>query len=217
MSSKLKKWYVILGLILAGLMVCMLLLVAGGLAGAVAAYFAVQRVEGSSQPAPWGQIQPETSQPEVAPGITPQAEEDPQITPVVPETWQRIPESMLEQLSGQLWAAVIVEVDVDGSAGQAGLEAGDIIIAVDDKAMDQERDLRALIASHEPGDEVEITLVRPGDDPQLLNLEVTLGSGTTDEGDEVARLGLEYRSVSTGLGVYFRRGMPWPGEVPRTD
>lgn len=33
MSSKLKKWYVILGLTVAGLMVCMLLLVAGGLAG----------------------------------------------------------------------------------------------------------------------------------------------------------------------------------------
>lgn len=173
----------------------------------MAAYLAVQRVEDSIQPGPQ-QVPPQAPQPE----------EEFELAPEVPETWRRLPETMLEQLSGQLWAAVVVEVNPGGPADEAGLEAGDIIIAVDDKALHQERDLRALVGSHEPGDEVEITLVRPGDDPQLLNLEVTLGSGTTAQGEEVARLGLEYRSVPTGLGVYLRRGMLGSGEVPpRTD
>lgn len=207
MSSKLKKWYVILGLTLAGLAVCMLLLVAGGLAGGVAAYAAAQRGEVFSLPGPWRQIQPET----------PQAQEVPVPGPQQPEPWQTPPEMMLEQLSRQLWAAVVIDVDAEAPAGQAGLEAGDLIIAVDDKAMDQERDLRALIGSHQPGDEVTVTLVRPGDDPELMNVDVTLGTGTNEEGEEDARLGLEFRSVSTGLGVFFRRGMPWSGDVPRTD
>ena len=207
MSSKLKKWYVILGLTLAGLAVCMLLLVAGGLAGGVAAYVATQRGGVFGLPGPWQQIQPET----------PWSEEEPELSPQVPETWQTPPGMMLEQLSGQLWGAVVVEVDSDGPAGQAGLEAGDIIVAVNNKAMDQERDLRALIGSHEPGDEVTVTIVRPGDDPELLNLEVALDSGTNEEGEEVARLGLEFRSVSSGLGVFSRGGMPWSGRGPRTD
>jgi len=40
MYSKLKKWYVILGLTLGGLAVCLLLLVAGGVAGGLAGYAA---------------------------------------------------------------------------------------------------------------------------------------------------------------------------------
>jgi membrane-associated protease RseP (regulator of RpoE activity) len=208
MSSKLKKWYVILGLTLAGLAVCMLLLVVGGLAGGVAAYVATER-GGFFGPHwwQWQQIQPQP----------PQAEEVPIPTPRVPETWQVPPELMPGRLSGQLWAAAVMDIDADGPADEAGLEAGDLIIGIDDKAMDQERDLRALIGSYEPGDEVAVTVVRPGDDPELINLEVTLGSGTNEEGEEVARLGLEYRTVSSGLGVYFRGGMPWSGGVPRMD
>jgi len=207
MSSKLKKWYVVLGLTLGGLAVCALLLTAGGLIGGVVGYAAGQRGRALGLPGPWRQILPQI----------PQAQEAPDLSPQVPQPWQARPETLLESFSGQLWAAVVVDVDAEGAAGEAGLEAGDIIIAVDDKAMDQERDLRALIGNHQPGDEVTITLVRPGDDPELMNLEVTLGTGTNEQGEQVARLGLEYRSVSSGLGVFLRRGMPWSGELPRTD
>jgi S1-C subfamily serine protease len=109
------------------------------------------------------------------------------------------PEMMPERFSGQLRGAVVVEVDSGGPADQAGMETGDIIIAVDNKTMDEDHDLAALIGSHKAGDEVVVTIVRPGDDPELTNLEVTLGSDTNEEGDEVAHLGLQYRSVSSGM------------------
>jgi S1-C subfamily serine protease len=96
---------------------------------------------------------------------------------------------------------VVVEVDSGGPADQAGLETGDIIIAVENKAMGEDRDLGALIGSHKPGDDVTVTIVRPGDDPELMNLQVTLDSDTNEEGDEVAHLGLQYRSVSSGMSL----------------
>jgi predicted metalloprotease with PDZ domain len=96
---------------------------------------------------------------------------------------------------------LVVEVVEDGPADEAGMETEDIIIAVDNKAMGEDRDLAALITSHQPDDEIVVTIVRPGDDPELMNLEVTLGSDTNEEGDEVARLGVEYRSLSSGMGM----------------
>lgn len=50
-----------------------------------------------------------------------------------------------------------------------------------------------------------------------MNLEVTLGGDTNEEGDEVARLGVEYRRVSSGLGMMSLERVNWSGEVPRSD
>jgi putative serine protease PepD len=123
---------------------------------------------------------------------------------------------MLEPSSGQLRGAVVVEVDSGGPADQAGMETGDIIIAVDNKAMDEDRDLAALIGGHKAGDEVVVTIVRPGDDTELMNLEVTLGSDTNEEGDEVGHLGLQYRSVSSGMGLMPMERLPWSGGGAQT-
>jgi len=42
---------------------------------------------------------------------------------------------------------------------------------------------------------------------------VTLGSRTDEEGEEVARLGVEYRSVASGLGMMsLERGWRFGGE-----
>ena len=207
MSSKLKKWYVILGLTLGGLAVCLLLLTAGGLVGGMAGYAAAQRGRVIGLAGPWWRIWAQI----------PQAEEAPNLYPQVPQPWQPHPETMLESFSGQLRGAVVAEVESGDPADQAGIETGDIIIAVDDKAMGEDRDLAALIGSQKPGDEVVVTIVRPGDDPQLMSLEVTLGSGTNDEGDEVARLGLQYRSVSSGMGFATMERLPWSGRRWQMD
>ncbi len=190
MSNKLKKWYVILGLTLAGLAVCSLLLMAGGLAGGVAGYLAAHRGGAIGLLGPWQLIRPQV----------PQGQEAPNTTPQVP------PQRMLVAPSGQLQGAVVAEVDSGGPADQAGLETGDIIIAVDSKAMDDNRDLAALIGSHKPGDDVVVTIVRPGDDPELMNLDVTLSSGTNAQGEEVAHLGIRYTTVSTGLSFMMPQG-----------
>lgn len=191
MSSKLKKWYVILGLTLGGLAVCFLLLVAGGLAGGVAGYLAAHRGGVIGLQGPWAQVQPQI----------PGGEEAPDLSPGETLPWQTPGGMMLGATSGDLRGALVVEVVEDGPADEAGLKTDDIIIAVDNKAIGEERDLAALITSHQPDDQVVVTIVRPGDDPELMNLEVTLGSDTNEEGDEVARLGVEYRSVSSGMGM----------------
>ena len=205
MSSKLKKWYVILGLTLGGLAVCLLLLMAGGVAGGLAGYAAAHRGGAIGLLGPWQGLRPQIQQPEEAPNIRPQ----------VPQPQQIPPDVMLGAASGQLQGAVVVEVDSAGPADQAGLESGDIIIAVDNKAMDVDRDLAALIGSQKPGDDVVVTIVRPGDDPELMNLEVTLGRDTNEEGDEVAHLGIKYRSVSSGVGLMpLERGWRSGGDAP---
>ena len=140
-------------------------------------------------PGPWQGLRPQITQPEERPDTSPQ----------VPQPWQMPPEMMHEPFSGQLRGAVVAEVDSGGPADQAGMETGDIIIAVDNRAMDEDQDLAALIGGHKGGDEVVVTIVRPGDDPELMNLEVTLGSDTDEEGDEVAHLGVEYRALSSGM------------------
>jgi S1-C subfamily serine protease len=112
---------------------------------------------------------------------------------------------------------VVVEVDSGGPADEAGMETGDIIIAVNNEAMGADQDLRALIGGHKPGDEVAVTLVRPGEAPELMNLEVILGSETNEEGEEVARLGLKYRTVSSGIGWMSMPRLPRSGGQPRTD
>jgi membrane-associated protease RseP (regulator of RpoE activity) len=199
MSSKLKKWYVILGLTLGGLAVCLLLLVAGGVAGGLAGYVVAHRGDVVGLVGPWQQIRPQV----------PQVQEAPDVTPQVPQPWQTPPEMMLGAPSGQLQGAVVVEVDAGGPAEQAGLEPGDVIIAVDGKAMGENRDLAALIGSHKGGDDVTVTIVRPGDDPELMDLEVTLGSDENAEGEEVAHLGVRYRAVSSGMGFMIPLERDW--------
>ena len=205
MSSKFKKWYVILGLTLGGLAVCGLLLMAGGVAGGLAGYWAAYRGGAIGWLGPWQQWRLEI----------PRQQEAPEIIPQEPQPWQMPPEMTFELPAGQLQGALVVELDSDGSAERAGLETGDIIIAVDDRAMGQDQDLRALIAVHDPQDEVVLTVVRPGEDPELLSLEVTLGSDTDEEGQEVAHLGLTYRNVSSGLMSLGR--VPWSGGRGRKD
>jgi S1-C subfamily serine protease len=200
MSNKLKKWYVILGLTLAGLVVCSLLLMAGGLAGGVAGYLAAHRGGAIGLLGPWQLVRPQVPQGQEAPNTSPQVPQQP---------WQTPPERMLGAPSGQLQGAVVAEVDSGGPADQAGLETGDIIIAVDSKAMDENRDLAALIGSHKPGDDVVVTIVRPGDDPELMNLDVTLGSDTNAQGEEVAHLGIKYTAVSTGLSFMMPLQRDW--------
>lgn len=65
----------------------------------------------------------------------------------------------------------VAMVNEDSAADDAGIEAGDIITAVDGKETGNAARLQELIAGYRPGDEVEITLNRDG---RSKNLEVTL-------------------------------------------
>jgi putative serine protease PepD len=58
--------------------------------------------------------------------------------------------------------AVITDVTAGSPAGQAGIETGDVVVAIDAAAIDGSAGVIAAIRDHSPGDEVRITVVRKG-------------------------------------------------------
>lgn len=187
----LKKWYVIAGITVGALAACVLLLTAGAVVGGVAGYATASRGPAIRVPEAWQRFLPQ-----------PQPwEEVPEPQPQVPELWQMPPRMSLGPFTGQLRGALIVEVDEGGPADQAGVETGDIVIAVDNKAMDEDHDLPDLILSQAPGEDVTLTVVRRDDETEVVELDVTLGRETNEEGDVVAHLGVRYRSLASGFGL----------------
>jgi S1-C subfamily serine protease len=68
--------------------------------------------------------------------------------------------------------AVVDSVQEGSGADDAGLQSGDIIVAVDGEELDTMAELVALVRVREPGDTLELTIVRDGEE---LELDVTLG------------------------------------------
>ena len=68
---------------------------------------------------------------------------------------------------------VLVEKVVSGSAAEkAGIQAGDLILKLEDKAISSGDDLSSAIGNYKPGDTVTLTLQRDGEE---LTVEVTFG------------------------------------------
>jgi S1-C subfamily serine protease len=74
--------------------------------------------------------------------------------------------------------AIVVAVEPGSAADESGIREGDRITDIAGDAIDGPEDLAAVIAGHKPGDEVDITLDRNG---QERHLTATLG--TRDEAD----------------------------------
>ena len=58
--------------------------------------------------------------------------------------------------------SVVTDVTADSPAGDAGIESGDVIVAIDQAAIDGSAGVIAAIRDHVPGDEVRVTVVREG-------------------------------------------------------
>jgi membrane-associated protease RseP (regulator of RpoE activity) len=99
--------------------------------------------------------------------------------------------------------AIVVEVTADSPAAKAGLERGDLILAVDDQKLDAQHDLADVIAGYQPGDTVRLTVERPGEGERTV--DVVLGSNP--EKDGLAYLGVRY---TTGPHLE----VPGSGETP---
>ncbi len=95
--------------------------------------------------------------------------------------------------------ALISQVVSDGPAAEAGLMAGDLIVAVDGEALGESADLADLIGGYAPGDEITLT-VHNVESNEKLEVPVTLGAHPDDDGR--AFLGVAYMPVPTmpGLG-----------------
>ncbi|WP_405062921.1 trypsin-like peptidase domain-containing protein [Kribbella sp. NBC_01505] len=74
---------------------------------------------------------------------------------------------------GLVNGATLREVTPGGAGNKAGLQAGDVVTAVDGKAIASGDALVAAVRSHRPGDQVKVTLTRAGK-PQ--DITATLGS-----------------------------------------
>ena len=100
--------------------------------------------------------------------------------------------------------AQVLKVLEEGPAKAAGIIAGDLLLEVDGKSITHSSPLADLLASYQAGDEVVLTLHRPGrSDP----MEVTLTLGEHPDDPELAYLGVRYRMLSA-----FHLLMPPPGE-----
>jgi hypothetical protein len=87
--------------------------------------------------------------------------------------------------------AVIVEVLPDTPAERAGLEEGDVIVAVDRQRLVDGSDLADIIAGYEPGDRVTLAVRRSGAEDSL-QVQLSLGEHPDKEGSPY--LGVRYSS-----------------------
>lgn len=69
----------------------------------------------------------------------------------------------------------IVEVVAESAAETAGLQAGDVITAVNGEAVTRPQEIQETIASLNPGDTVTVTVTRDGESQEI---EATLGANT---------------------------------------
>jgi S1-C subfamily serine protease len=75
--------------------------------------------------------------------------------------------------------ALVAEVRPGDPADEGGLEAGDRIVSVDGEEVNESADVSALVTTKRPGDKVEITVQRGGEE-ESLNVE--LGERPEDAG-----------------------------------
>ncbi|MBI4785736.1 MAG: PDZ domain-containing protein [Chloroflexi bacterium] len=88
---------------------------------------------------------------------------------------------------------IVSVVEPNSPAQKAGLQAGDIITAVDSANVDQSHPLGDLIQAHKPGDKVTLSVMRGS---QSLTLNVELGQAP--QNSSVPYLGIRFSSVLPG-------------------
>ena len=99
--------------------------------------------------------------------------------------------------------ARVTQVEKDSPAEKAGLQAGDVITAVDGTKIDDTHSLADLIGAKKPGDKVALAITR-GNQTQTLTVEL----GKATDGN-AAFLGVRYAPIFSGTGGRFRQpGLP---------
>jgi S1-C subfamily serine protease len=104
---------------------------------------------------------------------------EPQIPlPQVPE----IPES---------WGgALVLRVEPDSPAAKAGLQVGDVILAVDDEPVTMEAPLADHIQRYKPGERIRLRIYRGG-----RTRELTLTLGRNPDQSDMPWIGIRYRMM----------------------
>ena len=77
----------------------------------------------------------------------------------------------LEERSDGGQGAVVTEISPDSPADDAGIESGDVVVAVDGRAVDGTGAIIGAIRDHQPGDKVSVTVER-GDTTETFDVEL---------------------------------------------
>ncbi len=67
---------------------------------------------------------------------------------------------------------LVEQVSAGGPASKAGIKAGDVVLAIDGQAINEQQSFTELLFAHKPGDTVTATILRDG---KQQDLKVTLG------------------------------------------
>jgi serine protease Do len=124
-----------------------------------------------------------------------------------------------ERFNGE--AAVITDVEAESPAAKAGLQVGDVILAIDGRPISNDGQVRAVISSKRPGSEVTLEIWRPDlrtGEPVTTDIRLTLGEldpamlGNRIFAETLKTLGFASLTTATEerakrLGVPFRRGV----------
>ncbi len=168
----------IIGLLLVCLLLsCLALGVLGGaVAGGLTGYF-IGRQEAQAYPPlePY----PMPMEPGMPPEFMPPSEEPPFEMP---------------------FGAIVQDVEPGSPADEAGLRPGDLIVAVDDEDVGSDNDLADLIGEYEPGDKVDLTIIRQG---RERTIRVKLGRHPEDR--RRAYLGITYAPMGPPKMRHFER------------
>lgn len=119
-------------------------------------------------------------------------------TPVLTETgWpsppaaELVPAPQRPEIQVERAAALIQAVTEDGPAERAGLQRGDMILAIDERGFADEETLAQRLGSYDPGTRVTLSVLR-GSRERVFTVRL----GERPEGDgEGAWLGVEYRMI----------------------
>lgn len=123
---------------------------------------------------------------------------------------EELPRDFRQELPRGLptFGALIVEVTEGSPADQAGLEKGDIIVAVEGQELDEEHDLADRIAEFEPGDEITLRIQRSGGRRVEESSEVRVELGEHAEDKGAAYLGVSFVPFPGG-SQWMERGRPF--------
>ncbi|MBS9402167.1 DegQ family serine endoprotease [Halomonas sp. TRM85114] len=94
--------------------------------------------------------------------------------------------------------ALIADLDPEGPAAQGGLQAGDVILEVDGEEVDRSSTLPRLIGRTTPGVEVEMLVLRDGDERQET---VTVGDWPESGGELASAQEVPGQQARLGLAV----------------
>ena len=110
--------------------------------------------------------------------------------------------------------AFVNEVSPDSAADKADLQAGDIIIALNGRPLNSFEELRAKVASLGAGKEIELTIVRKGEE---ITKQVTLGdAGAPIASAEDIHPALEGATLANGQDPAGNRGVEVTNLVARS-